>query len=206
VPTPENAPEWFRALLETELSLWITLSATQIERLYKHYELLLAWNKRINLTSIQPGSEMILRHYCESLFLGAHIPARSDDLTIADIGSGPGLPGVPLAILQPGWRLTLIESNQRKAVFLREATRDLSNVSVLAKRAKDVSTNFDWIVSRAVDPMEVLVNIPRLAPRVGLLLGQADISGLKTQSIVAWAEPIRLPWGDRRFCVYGEVP
>lgn len=206
MPTPENAPEWFRALLETELSLWITLSATQIERLYKHYELLLAWNKRINLTSIQPGSEMILRHYCESLFLGAHIPARSDDLTIADIGSGPGLPGVPLAILQPGWRLTLIESNQRKAVFLREATRDLSNVSVLAKRAKDVSTNFDWIVSRAVDPMEVLVNIPRLAPRVGLLLGQADISGLKTQSIVAWAEPIRLPWGDRRFCVYGEVP
>lgn len=202
---PENreVPRWFRELLKTELSPWITLSAQQIEQLYGHYELLVDWNKRINLTSVQPGPEMIIRHYCESLFFAAHLP--SDEAVIADVGSGAGFPGVPMAILNAGWKLALIESNQRKAVFLRESTREMPNISVLAHRAADVVGHFDWLVSRAVNLNDVLMNVPRLAPRVGLMISEADFSEAKSLSRIAWDEPIRLPWGDRRICIYGKV-
>jgi 16S rRNA G527 N7-methylase RsmG len=102
--------------------------------------------------------------------------------------------------------VTLVESNQRKAVFLRESTRDLDNVSVLARRAEDLSGGYNWLVSRAVNPKEVVALVPRLAPRIGLMLGESDFVELKAEKHIAWSEPIRLPWGDHRICVYGEVP
>jgi 16S rRNA G527 N7-methylase RsmG len=110
-----------------------------------------------------------------------------------------------MAIWKPTWRITLIESNQRKAVFLRESTRGLPNISVLARRAESTTSTFDWLVARGVDPKEVLKNIPRLAPRIGLMSGEDDFSAIKGTSGIAWSEPVRLPWGDRRICVYGEV-
>jgi 16S rRNA (guanine527-N7)-methyltransferase len=205
VPLPEDqpVPQWFAEVLEHELRPGIRLSEQQVRRLYAYYELLLLWNKKINLTSVKPGVETVIRHYCESLFFGAHFPENPESLTIADLGSGAGFPGVPLAVLKPEWRVALIESNQRKAVFLREATRDLSNVCVLAQRAEDVSISYDWVVSRAVSPPEVLKNVPRLASQVGLMLGEEDFSTVKSISNIAWREPVRLPWGDRRVCVYG---
>lgn len=206
MPTPESrsVPAWFTELLTQELRDWVDLSNEQISQLYEHYVLLLDWNKKISLTSVKPGPEMAIRHYCESLFFGAHLPMLQEGSTVLDIGSGAGFPGVPLAILRPNFRLILIESVQKKAVFLREAARHLGNVSVLAKRAEQVSEPADWIVSRAVDPHEVLENLPRLAPRVGLMLGEDDFSEIQRLSDIAWKAPVRLPWGDRRLCVYGE--
>ena len=199
----QRVPQWFAELLERELHPWISLSEQQIHQLHAHYELLQLWNKKINLTSVKPGVETVIRHYCESLFFGAHFPGNPESVTIADLGSGAGFPGVPLAVLKPNWNVALIESNQRKAVFLREATRGLSNVSVLEQRAEDVSISSDWLVSRAVSPPEVLKNVPRLASQVGLMLGEEDFSTVKSISNIAWREPVRLPWGDRRICVYG---
>ncbi len=128
MPTPEKTPPpgWFRALLEKELQPWLTLSHDQVRHLWEHYEVLLRWNERINLTSIPPGEEMVLRHYCESLFFAAHLPVAPPAMSILDMGSGAGFPGVPLAILRPDSRVTLLESHQRKAVFLRESTRGLA--------------------------------------------------------------------------------
>jgi 16S rRNA (guanine527-N7)-methyltransferase len=206
VPTPETAPvpRWFADLLTHELGAWISLSSEQIHQLHAHYRLLVEWNRRMNLTSIKPGPEMIIRHYCESLFFAANLPAASVTLAVLDLGSGGGFPGVPTAILRPEWHLNLIESSQRKAVFLRESTRALSNVIVLAKRAEDVLIQGDWLVARAVNPLEVLENVPRLAPRIGLMLGEDDFPGVRQHPNIAWAAPVRLPWGDRRLCVYGE--
>ena len=99
---------------------------------------------------------------------------------------------------------TLIESNQRKSVFLREATREFQNIGVLAKRAEDISGSYDLLVARAVNPADVLKNVPRLTRRVGLMLGEIDFSTIKLDAKIAWAEPIQLPWGDRRICVYGK--
>jgi 16S rRNA (guanine(527)-N(7))-methyltransferase RsmG len=193
---------WFAGLLRRELQDRVELSDTQVIRLHEHYELLQRWNRKINLTSIPSGPEAVIRHYCESLFFAANLPV-TEDVSIADLGSGAGFPGVPMAILKQGWAVSLIESHQRKAVFLREAARGLKNVRVLPSRAEDVEERFDCVVSRAVDPNEVLANLPRFAPKVGLMLGEDDWEGQKTNPTIAWSEPIRLPWGDRRLCVYG---
>ncbi len=199
------SPRWFAELLKKELQPWLTLSEDQVRHLWEHYEILLRWNDRINLTSIPPGNEMVIRHYCESLFFGAHMPVACQTMSILDLGSGAGFPGIPIAILRPAWRITLLESHQRKAVFLRESTRRLPNISVLARRAESVSSVFDWLVSRGVDGPDVLKNIPRLAPRVALMLGQDDFSAIESLTDIAWSKPVQLPWGDRRVCIYGEV-
>ena len=207
MPEPEkiSAPPWFADLLEKELDRWITLDDDQIHRLWQHYEILLRWNAKINLTSIPRGEEMVIRHYCESLFFGAHIPSDPGAISVVDLGSGAGFPGVPIAILQPTWRVTLLESNQRKAVFLRESTRGLPNISIFARRAESAGSTFDWLVARGVDPKEVLKNVPRLASQIGLMLGEDDFFVIRNIFGIAWSEPVRLPWGDRRVCVYGEV-
>ena len=196
-------PAWFAEVLDREVGPWLSLSPRQISALYAHCELLDRWNQKLSLTSLELGPELVVRHYGESLFLAVHLPAQMN-AQVADIGSGAGFPGVPMAVLRPDWKVSLVESNQRKAVFLREATRHLSNVSVIAQRAEELVERFDWVVSRAVDPVEVLRNVPRLAPRVGLLIGESALDGLKSASAIAWAEPIRLPWGDRRICLLGE--
>jgi 16S rRNA (guanine527-N7)-methyltransferase len=203
VPTPEDQ-QWFGELLERELRPWIKLSGDQTHQLYGHYRLLQLWNKKLNLTSVKPGSELVLRHYCESLFFGANFPGGPEGVRIADIGSGAGFPGVPLAILHPRWHVSLVESDRRKSVFLRESTRGLDNVSVIAERAEQIDAHFDWVVSRGVNPEQVLPNVPRLASHVGLMLSEADFSAIKSRFAIAWADPVRLPWGIRRICVYGK--
>jgi 16S rRNA (guanine527-N7)-methyltransferase len=140
----------FRELLREKLIGIVDLSKSQITLLEAHYELLKRWNQTLNLTSIEQVSEAVERHYCESLFLGAHLPAGS--LEIADIGSGGGFPGLPVAVLRPECSMTLIESHQRKAVFLKEASRSLPNVQVLARRAEDVLQRFDLVISRVRSP------------------------------------------------------
>jgi 16S rRNA (guanine527-N7)-methyltransferase len=196
-------PDWFAKLLQRELAAWVELSPEQMLRLYEHYALLQRWNKKMNLTSVEAGRETVIRHYCESLFFAAQLESHAS--SVADIGSGPGFPGVPIAILKPDWRVSLVESHQRKAVFLREATRNLPNVSVNAQRAETVSDTFDWLVSRAVNPKEVIALAPHLASRIGLMLGESDFLGIRNAKHIAWSEPIQLPWGDRRICVFGQV-
>jgi 16S rRNA (guanine527-N7)-methyltransferase len=201
VPTPEQLPFWFSELLVRELRF--SLSELQVGQLYKHYELLLRWNQRMNLTTVKPGPETVIRHYCESLYFSQHLPSAQDKVSVLDLGSGAGFPGIPMAILKPGWQITLIEAVQRKAVFLRESSRGLTNVAILPTRMENASVRADWAVARAVDPQEVLAQVPALAPNIGLMLGQEDFSLIRNDSRIAWAEPIRLPWGDRRLCVYG---
>jgi 16S rRNA (guanine(527)-N(7))-methyltransferase RsmG len=193
-----STPDWFSELLPAELN------QQQIDQLFQHYELLIRWNQRMNLTTVKAGPETVVRHYCESLFFAAKLPAEENGISVIDAGSGAGFPGIPMAILKAGWTVLLVESNQRKAVFLRESSRNLPNVSVLAERIEDRNARGDWLVARAVDPREILENVPRLAPNVGLLIGEDDFSAIRSDSRIAWAEPVRLPWGDRRLCVYGK--
>jgi len=169
------------------------LTPIQVEQLRKHYELLLHWNRKLNLISVHTESEILQRHYFESLFLGRHLP--TDPLKIADIGSGAGFPGFVVAIQRPDCAVTLIESHQRKSVFLREAAREISNIRILAKRAEDVSEQFAWAISRAVRYEDIRQVMQRLAPNAALLTGDVAPSELPGYD---WQEPIRLPWGERR--------
>lgn len=174
------------------------LSVNQIRQLENHYNLLLRWNKVINLTSIQGLEEIVERHYCESIFLAMHLPVGA--LTIADVGAGAGFPGVPAAIVRPECRVALIESHQRKSVFLREATRELTNVVVLPDRVEKINTEFDWVVCRAVQFSEVEKSVSRLSARAAIL-GTQRPRGYR----FTWNTPIQLPWGHQRYLWLGTL-
>ncbi len=199
---PEDL-SWFSDRLQATIGPYVSLNEAQIQLLYTHYKALLLWNSKMNLTSVRSPEEIVVRHYCESLFFAAHLPADGSERSVADIGSGAGFPGLPLAVLRPDWDIALVESNIRKAVFLRESTRAIRNIRVVAERGEAVSTCFDWITSRAVKPMEVLALTPVLSARAGLLVGGKDWKLLRGISDFNWSVPVLVPWGDRRLCVYG---
>jgi 16S rRNA (guanine527-N7)-methyltransferase len=188
----------FAKLLRAKLGGICELSSEQIERLHGHYELLAKWNEVLNLTSVRNLEQAVERHYCESVYLAFHLP--DGPISIADVGSGAGFPGIPIAVVRPQASVSLIESHLRKAVFLREASRDLANVRVIAQRAEHVSERFDWVVSRAVKYSDIAGALKLLGHQAEILTGEvraADLPGF------TWQEPIRLPWGDRRLLWIG---
>jgi 16S rRNA (guanine527-N7)-methyltransferase len=188
----------FAELICSRLASLRKLSDEQVEQLRRHYELLVRWNKVLNLTAIRTLEETVVRNYCESVFAASHLPEGR--MSVADLGSGAGFPGIPIAIVRPDCSVTLIESHQRKATFLREATRELANVRVIGKRAEDVSGRFDWVVSRAVKYSCILRDLKRLGRSVEVLTGEVDLLDLPG---FAWQAPVRLPWGDHRLLWIG---
>jgi len=181
----------FRELLAAEFRPYGDLSASQLEQLEEHYRLLVAWNRGLNLTRLTNLEEAVRLHYCESLFVGTTLPAGP--LAVCDAGSGAGFPGIPLAIFRPDLDLTLLEADQRKAVFLREAARELKNVKVRVDRIEICSARFDWVLSRAVSSEELLSS--SLAPNFALLTS--------IDRAPAGFEVIRLPWGSNRVLALG---
>jgi 16S rRNA (guanine(527)-N(7))-methyltransferase RsmG len=175
----------FKTLLASEFTPFVGLTEYQLDLLEQHYQLLCNWNQRLNLTRIRSIREAVQFHYCESLFLGQWLPKGK--LRIADVGSGAGFPGIPVAMLRPDCTVDLIESHQRKSAFIREASRRLPNVNVLSKRAEECTGSYDWMISRAVR-VEGLLKL-KLAPNLALLVGAGDADGL---------EVLKLPWGERR--------
>jgi 16S rRNA (guanine527-N7)-methyltransferase len=191
----------FEELLCESLSGTRLLTSQQTGLLESHFNLLNRWNRTLNLTSIRDLKDAVTRHYGESLFLAAHLPEGCE--SVADLGSGAGFPGIPVAVLRPQCMVTLIESHQRKAVFLKEATRHLANVRVLAKRAEAVQETFEWLVSRAVAPKEVLQFVPELASNLALLLSREGASKLLVDSKLRFQEPIPMPWLPRSVLLLG---
>ena len=127
------------------------LPRTLAPRLLDYLALLLRWNKAYNLTAIRDPREMLVKHLLDSLAMAPHV----HDERLADLGTGPGLPGIPLAIARPGLQVALVESNGKKARFLREAVRalGLGNARVLESRAEavDAPGAFDVVTARALD-------------------------------------------------------
>jgi len=183
----------FPELLRTHIAGIVDLSAEQVVLLEAHYELMVRWNRVLNLTSVRTVEEAVLRHYCESLFLGSRLPAGS--LHVCDIGSGAGFPGIPLAVLRPECSITLIESHQRKAVFLREATRAMPNLEVFAVRAEEVAGEYDHAISRAVSYEDLAPVLQKLGQSADLLTGAEDPPANLGFS---WTKAVPLPWGKHR--------
>jgi 16S rRNA (guanine(527)-N(7))-methyltransferase RsmG len=165
----------------------------EFPELEAHFRLLEKWNRTLNLTRITE----VERNYGESLFLGRHLPVGR--LRVCDIGSGAGFPGFPVAVLRPDCEVTLIEAHQRKAVFLKEASRGLPNIRVVAKRAEDVDDQFDWAMSRAVSDVDLSAVLPRLAPNVALLTGAEE----PKISRIVWEPAIALPDSRNRYLRIG---
>jgi 16S rRNA (guanine(527)-N(7))-methyltransferase RsmG len=187
----------FAELLRQQLTSLVELSPAQVSALERHFLLLMKWNKVLSLTSLHDVAEMVQRHYCESIFLALRLPAGN--LRIADIGSGAGFPGIPVAVLRPDCSVSLIESHQRKSVFLREATRDLANVEVLSKRVEDAVGDFDWGLCRAVRFSDIEKSVSKISRSVAVLGSKDGPSA----SRFTWNAPIRLPWGQKRYLWIG---
>ena len=140
----------------------ITLTENQYEQFQKYFELLAEWNEKMNLTAITDESGVALKHFADSLSLlnFVDIPQNS---SLADVGTGAGFPGVVLKIARPDIRLTLIDSLNKRLVFLGEVCAQLGiEAELIHSRAEDgardekLRENFDFAVSRAVARMNVL--------------------------------------------------
>lgn len=136
-------------------------SESLVAQLSTYLDLLLKWNARTNLTAIRDPEEIVRRHFGESLFVAAHLPACA---TLLDLGSGAGFPGLPIQLARPALRVTLAESQNKKASFLREAVRTLGlSTEVWADRVENMPSErlFDVVALRAVDNPAVALDLAR---------------------------------------------
>ena len=133
-------------------ALGLAVSGAQRVQLLAYVELLAKWNRTYNLTAIREPARMVTHHLLDSLAVLPHLPARAD-LRMLDVGSGGGLPGIPLAIARPDWHVSLVDPNHKKAAFLTQATLELRlrNARAHAMRVEDLQRDgrFDVVISRA---------------------------------------------------------
>jgi 16S rRNA (guanine527-N7)-methyltransferase len=194
-----SEPACFRDLLREAVSPFADLPVSALDSMERHYHLLLKWNRVVNLTRVTQLESAVRRHYAESFFLAACSPERPG--RIADLGSGPGFPGFPLAAFWPDAVVTLVESDARKAAFLRECRDFLPNLRVECMRAEDLIDSFDAVVSRAVRPADVLRVARRTAKWAGLLVSDEDVTRLGLMQ--ALHRPV--PGGGRGVAVWVDV-
>ncbi|MBW8312669.1 MAG: 16S rRNA (guanine(527)-N(7))-methyltransferase RsmG [Rhizobium sp.] len=184
-------------------------------RLLDYLALLDRWNKTYNLTAIRDPREMLSKHLLDSLSMWPHVR----DGKLADLGTGPGLPGIPLALARPGLQVTLVESNGKKTRFLREVVRQLGlpNVRVLESRAEAVDEPgaYDQITARAMDTLAGILAVGGhlLAPggRLLAMKGQrpdAEIAALPPGWRVDTVQPLAVPGleGDRHLVTVTRGP
>jgi 16S rRNA (guanine527-N7)-methyltransferase len=192
------------------LQPFIQLDEMRLAAISKYIDLLIKWNARINLTAIRTPEEMVQRHFGESLFAASHILAEKSVKTAIDLGSGAGFPGVPFALLAPEVEVTLIESSQKKATFLKELIHllGLKNVTVVGGRAESYPQTADLVILRAVEKFEEILPVAlNLVPpdgRLALLIGtsQIDLAGSLLPE-VNWQEPVEIPSGHSRVLLVG---
>ena len=215
-------------------------SLAQLQCISTYIDILLRWNARINLTAIRNPEEIVTRHFGESLFAARHLfplagsaggSARGRaalqgrvtghkevgalaPVSVADVGSGAGFPGLPIKLWAPNITLTLIESNHKKAAFLREVTRalTLTDVNIQNARAESIPPGtYDTVTLRAVERFEsVLPTAGALvAPggRLALLISSAQ----QTQPHSAlpdlvWSEPTPIPQSRSRILLIARRP
>ncbi|MFT0213575.1 16S rRNA (guanine(527)-N(7))-methyltransferase RsmG [Pseudomonas sp. F1_0610] len=157
--TAEHASE----LNQGAKSLGLSLSQAQQDKLLAYLALLIKWNKAYNLTAVRDPDEMVSRHLLDSLSVVKHVQQVGDNLL--DVGSGGGMPGIPLAIIYPQRKVTLLDSNGKKTRFLTQVKLELGldNVDVIHKRVEEYVPKqpFTGIISRAFSALDNFTNWTR---------------------------------------------
>jgi 16S rRNA (guanine527-N7)-methyltransferase len=236
---PDRIAELLRPFLDSSREVPVrSLLPAQLQHISMYIDLLLRWNARVNLTSVREPEEIVTRHFGESFFAARHLfPApdqipteKSAEVHVIDVGSGAGFPGLPIRIWAPQVQLTLIESNQKKATFLREVVRSLTltNVNVFPGRAAaypmgqssrqssrhdesspDPKRFGDVVTLRAVEHFDSILPAAAVlvAPsgRLAILIGQAQLDRARQLvSYFQWADPVKLPQSSSRFLLLGK--
>jgi 16S rRNA (guanine527-N7)-methyltransferase len=177
------------------------LSADAYPTLSRYLKLLTHWNNKMNLTAVRDPEVLVRLHLAECLRAAQRIPAGVE--TVLDFGSGAGFPGIPTQIVRPELRVTLAESQKKKAAFLREAVRDLglSGASVHTGRVEDMhgSSIFDLVTLRAVDKMGEAMGatLPRMRSRgiCMVLTSHSQVPEvIAASNLLEGAAPPRVDW------------
>ena len=150
------------------------------------------WNRKVNLTAIRDRGEMITAHLLDSLVAAPLLEGK----TVLDVGTGPGFPGLPLAIVQPERQFTLLDSNNKKIMFAQHAAGllGLDNVSAVKARGEDYAPGhgFDTVIARALAPL------PRLVEIAGHHVGEDGVfvalKGRYPAEEIKELEELELPW------------
>jgi 16S rRNA (guanine527-N7)-methyltransferase len=204
------------------------LTTDHVRHISTYIDILIRWNARINLTAVRDPEQIVTRHFGESLFAARHLfprkthggtaalgcPAERSSAapatTVADIGSGAGFPGIPIKLWTPEISLTLIESNHKKATFLREIARalTLTNIDILTARAESLTAKFDVVILRAVERFESILPVAAglVTPggRLALLISEPQLSQAQAQlPSFSWANPLRIPNSHARALLVG---
>jgi len=151
-------------------TLGVDVTATQRAQLVAYLALLAKWNRTYNLTAIREPERMVTHHLLDALAVLPHLPARPG-LRVLDVGSGGGVPGLPLAIVRPDWRVVMVDANHKKAAFLTQAAIELrlANAEAHATRVEDFAPDapFDVVISRAFSDLATFAatSARHLAPR-----------------------------------------
>ena len=206
------------------------MSPAQLQDISTYIDILLRWNARINLTAVRDPEAIVTRHFGDSFFAARHLVPQSCSvppvssvvnafepfatnvgITLADVGSGAGFPGLPIKLWAPHLSLTLIESNHKKATFLREVTRALrlTDVNIQNQRAEDLTSHrFDVVTLRAVERFETALPIAAalVAPagRLSLLIGASQqVQAQASLPHFLWSEPVPFPGSSARILLTG---
>ncbi len=190
-----SPPEIASLLADTGLPV----SSDLAKQLSAYLALLLKWNARTNLTAIRDPRDIVLRHFADSLLCSQYVDASTH--TLLDFGSGAGFPGVPIALARPQLRVTLAESQNRKAAFLQEVVRALGlNAEVWTRRVESMPSDqlYNAVTLRAVDRMESACGSAALRVAPGGQILAFTTTRLKDSITSAapgiqWQEAIRLP-------------
>ena len=205
-----------------------SLSSTQLDSISTYIDILIRWNARINLTAIRDPEDIVTRHFGESLFVARFLfpanapvgttavasPPDRSSATVADLGSGAGFPGLPIKLWAPRISLTLIESNHKKATFLREVTRalTLTDINIQNTRAETLAgSQFQVVTLRAVERFEsilpVAASLVSPSGRLALLIGQAQAAqALSLLPQFVWHEPVPIPTSASRILLCADRP
>lgn len=172
----------------------------QIAQFEQYLALMLKWNKTYNLTAITDPNEMVIRHILDSLSINPFLHG----MRICDVGSGAGLPGIPLAIINPNKHFTLIDANNKKTRFLTQVKIELKldNVEVVHARAEEYQPKirFDTIVSRAFSMINVMLsNTKHLCCKDGIFLAmkgiypEKELAELDPNFKIKWVKELKIP-------------
>lgn len=192
------------------LQPFIELDESRLGAISTYIDLLLKWNARINLTAIRGPDEIVQRHFGESLFVARRLLEQKRPQTAIDLGSGAGFPGVPFAMLAPDVQVTLIESQQKKATFLKELVRvlELKNVKVFGDRAENYRETAELVMLRAIEKFQEAlpkaISLTCSGGRVGLMIGSAQVElarGLSAE--INWDVAVEIPCSNSRVLLWG---
>lgn len=156
-----NIEEFEELMKKYGKKIEIEFTDEQLKKFYDYMNLLIEWNQKINLTAITEPKEIILKHFIDSLTINKYIQQKS---TLADVGTGAGFPGIPLKILRPDIKVTLVDSLNKRINFLNEVIEklNLEDIVTVHSRIEDFGKNksyrekFDYVTARAVANLAVL--------------------------------------------------